>query len=184
MKKFIIVAGVAVALLIVLGFVAKFFVKQHDKSFSPEEEVTYTSGDLFIRVFYNRPFKKGREIFGGLVPFDKVWRTGANEATTFETNKDLIIEGNTLKRGKYSLWTVPGEETWKIIFNSEFGQWGIGSDGEANRNPAKDVLTIDVHAVWQERIFEQFTISFEKVGEDAEMVLIWDKTLVAIPFSY
>jgi hypothetical protein len=184
MKKFIIVAGVAVALLIILGFVAKFFVKQHDKSFSPEEEVTYTSGDLTIRVFYNRPYKKGREIFGSLVPYDEVWRTGANEATTFETNKDLLIEGRTLKRGKYSLWTIPGEDTWNIIFNSEYGQWGIGSDGDANRNPKNDVLTTKVIAVQQERIFEQFTISFERVGDDAEMVLIWDKTLVAMPFSY
>jgi hypothetical protein len=184
MKKFLIVAGVAVALLIILGFVAKFFVNQHDKSFSPEEEVAFTSSNLNIRVFYNRPFKKGREIFGGLVPYDKVWRTGANEATTFETSKDLLIEGKTLKKGKYSLWTIPGEETWKVIFNSEFGQWGIGSDGEANRNPNNDVLTVDVRAVQQERVFEQFTISFEKVGEDAEMVLMWDKTLVAVPFSY
>jgi hypothetical protein len=184
MKKFIIVAGVAVALLIILGFVAKFFVKQHNKSFSPEDEVTYTSGDLTIRVFYNRPFKKGREIFGGLVPYGEVWRTGANEATTFETNKDLLIEGRNLKKGKYTLWTIPGEETWNIIFNSEYGQWGIGSDGQANRNPEKDVLAIDVLAVQQERVFEQFTISFEKVGEDAEMVLIWDKTVVALPFSY
>jgi hypothetical protein len=184
MKKFIIVAGVAVALLIILGFVAKFFVKQHDKSFSPEEEVTYTSGDLTVRVFYNRPFKKGREIFGSLVPYDEVWRTGANEATTFETNKDLLIEGRTLKKGKYSLWTIPGEESWTIILNAEYGQWGIGSDGEANRNPKSDVLNIEVIAVQQERVFEQFTISFERVGEDAEMVLIWDKTLVAMPFSY
>lgn len=184
MKKFIIVAGVAVALLIILGFVAKFFVKQHDKSFSPEEEVTYTSGDLIIRVFYNRPFKKDREIFGGLVPYGKVWRTGANEATTFETNKDILIEGRTLKKGKYTLWTIPGEDAWKVIFNSEYGQWGIGSDGEANRNPKNDVLALDVFAVQQERVFEQFTISFERVGEDAEMVLIWDKTLVAVPFSY
>lgn len=184
MKKFLIISGVAVALLIILGFVAKFFVKQHDKSFSPEEEVAFTAADLKVRVFYNRPFKKGREIFGALVPYDKVWRTGANEATTFEINKDIIIEGNTLKRGKYSLWTIPGDETWKVIFNSETGQWGIGSDGEANRNPNNDVLTVDVHAVQQERVFEQFTISFERVGADAEMVLIWDKTLVAVPFSY
>jgi hypothetical protein len=184
MKKFIIVAGVAVALLIILGFVAKFFVKQHDKSFSPEEEVTYSSGDLTIRVFYNRPYKKDREIFGRLVPYDEVWRTGANEATTFETNKDLLIEGRTLKKGKYSLWTIPGEDRWKVIFNSEYGQWGIGSDGAANRNPKNDVLETDVFAVQQDRVFEQFTISFEKVGEDAEMVLIWDKTLVAVPFSY
>jgi hypothetical protein len=184
MKRFLIVAGVAVALLIILGFVAKFFVKQHDKSFSPEEEVSFKADDLNIQVFYNRPFKKGRDIFGSLVPYDKVWRTGANEATTFQTNKDLLIEGKTLRRGKYTLWTIPGEGSWKIIFNSETGQWGIGSDGEANRNPANDVLTVEVHAMQQAREFEQFTISFEKVGEEAEMVLIWDKTLVAVPFSY
>lgn len=184
MKRFLIVAGVAVAVLIVLGFVAKFFVKQHDKSFSPEDQVVFTSEDLAINVFYNRPYKKGRDIFGSLVPYGEVWRTGANEATTFQTNKDLLIEGQTLKKGKYSLWTIPGEETWKVIFNSEYGQWGIGSDGGANRNPAKDVLSVDVHAVKQGREFEQFTISFEKVGGDAEMVLIWDKTLVSVPFSY
>jgi len=182
MKRFLIIAGVGVAVLIVLAFVTKFFVRQHDKSFSPEDEVVYNVGDLNIRVFYNRPFKKGRDIFGALVPYGKVWRTGANEATTFETNKDLIFEGKTLRKGKYSLWTIPGEETWTIIFNSEYGQWGIGSDGEANRNPARDVLTIEARPLIQNRVFEQFTISFEKVGEDAEMVLMWDKTLVAVPF--
>jgi hypothetical protein len=184
MKRFLIITGVAVAALIILGFVVNFFVKQHTKSFSPEEEVTFEDRDLNIHVFYNRPFKKGREIFGSLVPYGKVWRTGANEATTFQTSKDLLFEGKTLKRGKYTLWTIPGEETWKIMFNSEYGQWGIGSDGQANRNPANDALTVDVHAVQQAREFEQFTISFEKVGEDAEMVLMWDKTLVAVPFSY
>src|SRR5688500_20389354 len=109
MKKFVIITGVAVALLIILGFVAKFFVTQHKKSFSPEEEVTYNSGDLMINVLYNRPYKKGREIFGGLVPYDKVWRTRANEATTFQTNKDLLIERKTLKRAKYTLCTRPCE---------------------------------------------------------------------------
>jgi len=184
MKKFLIITGIAVAFLIVLGFVAKFFVRQHDKSFSPEEEVAFNAGDVKIQVLYNRPFKKERQIFGGLVPYNEVWRTGANEATTFQTNTDLLIEGKTLKRGKYSLWTIPGEETWEIIFNSEHGQWGIGSDGQANRDATKDVLTVKVRALQQQRVFEQFTISFEKVGEDAEMVLIWDKTLVAVPFSY
>src|SRR6185295_3132630 len=152
MKKFLIISGIAVAALIILGAITNFFVKKHTKSFSPEDQIEYKRDDLQVVVFYNRPYKKGRQIFGGLVPYDKVWRTGANEATTFQTNKDLSIEGKTLKRGKYTLWTIPGEETWQIIFNSEYGQWGIGSDGEANRNPAKDVLTVNVHAVQQDRI--------------------------------
>jgi hypothetical protein len=71
-----------------------------------------------------------------------------------------------------------------VIFNSEFGQWGINADGKANRDPQRDVLTVKIPAVKQEKEFEQFTIAFERVGEEAEMVLFWDTTLVAIPFSF
>jgi hypothetical protein len=184
MKRFLIITGVAVAALIVLAGVTRFLVNKHEKSFSPEENISFEQGELQIRVFYNRPFKKGREIFGQLVPFGEVWRTGANEATTFETNQDLMIEGRRLRKGKYSLWTIPGQETWSVIFNSEYGQWGIGPDGSANRDAHRDVLSVEVHPVQSEREFEQFTISFEKVGEDVEMVLIWDKTLVAVPIQY
>ena len=118
------------------------------------------------------------------MPFGKVWRTGANEATLFETNKDILIDGKNLRAGKYTLWTIPEEETWTIIFNTEVGQWGINSDGEANRTPDKDALQVVVHSVKQEREFEQFTISFEKTAEEAEMVFIWDKTLVAVPITF
>lgn len=170
--------------LIIIGGIASVYLKKSTKSLSPEEVIEFAAGDLKIKVFYNRPYKKGREIFGGLVPYGKVWRTGANEATTFETNEDLTFEGKTLKKGKYTIWTIPGEEVWTIIFNSEYGQWGIGANGEANRNPELDVVSLNVRAVQSQREFEQFTISFEKVGEDAEMVLIWDKTLVAVPFSF
>jgi hypothetical protein len=184
MKKFLIFSGIAVAVIILLAWATFFFMRKETKSHSPEEEVVFTDDDLTVRVFYNRPFKKGRAIFGNLVPYDTAWRTGANEATTFETSKDLSFEGKILKKGRYSLWTIPRQETWTVIFNSEFGQWGVNFAGQANRDPSRDALSVDVHAVQQEREFEQFTISFEKVGEDAEMVLIWDKTLVAVPFSY
>lgn len=184
MKRFLIfllIGALTIALLIV-G--VKYMRLSQTKSFSPEDFVVFHQDDLTIRVFYNRPYKKGREIFGKLVPYGKVWRTGANESTTFEVNKDISIEGHILKAGKYSLWTIPGEETWSIIFNSEYGQWGVNSDGESNRNPERDVLTVDVMTLTQSREFEQFTIAFERTGEEAEMVLIWDKTLVAVPISY
>jgi Protein of unknown function (DUF2911) len=184
MKKFLIITGIAVAALIILGAVTRFFVQKHEKSFSPEERITYEQGDLKVNVLYNRPFKKGRKIFGQLVPYGQVWRTGANEATTFETSKDISFEGKTLRRGKYSLWTIPDESTWTIIFNTEYGQWGIGPDGKANRNPERDALSVVVHPVQSQKEFEQFTISFEKVGEDSEMVLIWDTTVVAVPFMH
>ena len=184
MKKFFIFSLIGIAAIAAIVAFIGFMQLKNTKSFSPEEEVEFQQGDLTIKVFYNRPSKKEREIFGGLVPYDQVWRTGANEATTFETSKDLMIEGQTLKAGKYSLWTIPRETTWTIIFNSEHGQWGLNSKGEANRNPEMDVLTVDVHAVKQEQEFEQFTIAFEKTGEDAEMVLIWDTTLVSVPFTF
>jgi len=182
MKKVLVLAVVGILVVAILFAVGYFRLKQ-TKSYSPEDHVVFHQDDLSITVFYNRPYKKGRDIFGKLVPYGKVWRTGANEATTFETNKDLKMDGSTLKAGKYSLWTIPGEESWTVIFNSEHGQWGINSDGQANRNPEKDVLKLDVLAVRQERVFEQFTIAFEKTGEEVEMVLIWDTTLVAIPFT-
>lgn len=184
MKKFLIFSAIGVVVITILVLVLGYVRLKNTKSFSPEDEVVYTSDDLRIRVLYNRPYKKNREIFGKLVPYGKVWRTGANEATIFETNKTITIEGKRLNPGKYSFWTVPDSTTWMVIFNSESGQWGINHKGEANRNPALDVLNIPVHAVTQERVFEQFTIAFEKVGEEAEMVLLWDNTVVAIPFSY
>jgi Protein of unknown function (DUF2911). len=184
MRRFLIFVGIALVLLIILGWGVSIFNMRQEKSRSPEDQVEFSNGDLSIRVFYNRPKKNNREIFGNLVPYNEVWRTGANEATTFETNKELVIEGKTLPRGKYSLWTIPYEDHWTIIFNREYGQWGINSKGEPNRNPARDVLAVDVRSVQQEHEFEQFTIAFEKIGEDAEMVLLWDRTLVAMPFSW
>lgn len=184
MKKFFIFSLIGIAVITAIVAFIGFMQLKNTKSFSPEDEVVFKQGDLTIKVFYNRPSKKGREIFGGLVPYDQVWRTGANEATTFETNKDLVIEGQTLKAGKYSLWTIPRDTTWTIIFNSEHGQWGLNSRGDANRNLQLDVLKVDAHAVRQDQEFEQFTIAFEKTGEDAEMVLIWDKTLVSVPFTF
>ena len=184
MRKFLIFSAIGVSLVTVLVLLVQYIQLKNEKSFSPEEEVFYTDGKLKVNVFYNRPYKKNRKIFNGLVPYGKVWRTGANEATVFETNKSIIIEGKKLAPGKYTIWTIPDSTTWQVIFNSQTGQWGINHKGEANRDPNLDVLVVPVHAVIQDRIFEQFTISFEKVGEDAEMTLLWDNTVVAIPFSY
>jgi hypothetical protein len=182
MKKFLLV--LSVALIIILG-VLTYFRVYYTKSFSPEEKVSFNDGNLQIDVIYNRPFKKGRVIFGEneLVPFGKVWRTGANEATVFETNKALKFGDNTLAPGKYSLWTIPNETSWTIIFNSETGQWGVGFNGEANRKTENDVLSVDAPVVSIEKEFEQFTISIEESDDDLELTFIWDKTLVAVPFS-
>jgi hypothetical protein len=179
MKKGLIIVGVLVVVL--AGVFA--FIRYSTKSHSPESNVSFSDGNLKVHVFYNRPYKKGREIFGKLVPFGKTWRTGANEATVFETSSDLKFGDKELKAGKYSLWTVPGEKSWQVVFNSEIPSWGVNFNAEANRNPATDVLIVESPVVQENKEFEQFTISVEKVGDGAELILIWDKTLVAVPFS-
>ncbi len=184
MKKFLIFSAVGAVLVTSLVLTVQFIRYKHTKSFSPEEEVTFNENGVRLRVLYNRPYKKGREIFGALVPYGKVWRTGANEATLFETNKTLTIKDKKLAPGKYSLWTIPDSIVWTVIFNSEHGQWGVNSKMEANRDPALDVLSVPVQAIKQERVFEQFTIQFEKMGEEVEMILLWDQTVVAVPIEF
>src|SRR6187401_1933713 len=151
MKKFLIFSSIGIVVIVSLMALIAYLKTVNTKSLSPEDDAIFTNGDLTVRVFYNRPFKKGREIFGTLVPYGKVWRTGANEATTFETSKDLSVDGKILKKGKYTLWTIPGEENWSVIFNKEHGQWGVNSSGEANRDPILDALVIEVRALKQER---------------------------------
>jgi len=180
MRKFLIVLGIV--LVVILG-VLTYFRFYYTKSFSPENEVKYEQGDLKISVVYNRPSKKGRVIFGELVPYGIVWRTGANEATTFQTNKDLKFDDKILKAGKYSLFTIPNQEKWTVIFNAESGQWGVGFNGEANRDPAKDVITVEAPSVTMNKEVEQFTIEIENMGGEHELTFIWDKTVVAVPFS-
>lgn len=182
MKRVLIIVGVV--LVIIFG-VLTYLRLSYTKSFSPESDVNFADGELKVHVFYNRPSKKGRVIFAkdGLVPYGKVWRTGANEATVFETNKDLSFGGQTLVAGKYSLWTIPNETSWIIIFNKEIPGWGVSFDGQAQRNPATDALQVESPVVLQEKEFEDFTINVEKAGEEMELLFIWDKTLVATPFS-
>ena len=117
---------------------------QGDKASRPSPPATATGkvDGATITINYGSPSVKGRKIWGDLVPYDKAWRVGANEATIFETDKDIKVEGKALPAGKYTLFAVPGEKEWQIIFNSQTGQWGIKRGGDANRDPANDVLTV------------------------------------------
>ena len=117
--------GGFVGLALLFFFVLAPILKNNTKKHSPEQTVTYNQGDLQIDLFYCAPSKKDRVIFGELVPYGEVWRTGANEASTFTTNKDLSIDGQTLAAGTYSLWTIPDREQWQVIFNSKMYPWGV-----------------------------------------------------------
>ena len=177
MKKLIVATGILVAAIItaLIGF------RVHTKSFSPHDKVTY-SQDASITVQYSRPYKRGREVFGQLVPYNQLWRTGANEATHFYTDKDLLIKDKLLKAGTYTLFTIPKEESWTIIFNKETGQWGIDPfTMEVNRDINNDALTIEATSIKTTDMFEQFTIGLEQMGNEIEMVMMWDHTVVVIP---
>jgi len=130
---------------------------QDDKSKRPSPPATASGkiGSATITIDYSSPAVKGRKIFGGLLPYGTVWRAGANEATIFTTDKDIKVEGKALSAGKYSLFATPGEKEWAVIFNSETGQWGDKQNGDANLDPAKNVLTVTVKPVKSASITER-----------------------------
>jgi hypothetical protein len=105
---------------------------------SPLEIVTLKYESTYVKVTYGRPHKKGREIFGELVPYGKIWRTGANEATEITFTNDVLINKKKLKAGTYTIFTIPEKDKWKVIFNSDLGQWGA-----YNYNADKNVLEVD-----------------------------------------
>ncbi len=185
MKKFLnillwIIGGLIVFSLLFM-FVIGPILKSQTKKHSPEKHITFAKDDLDLKVFYCSPSKKGRTIFGELVPYDEVWRTGANEASTFSTNKDLIIDGKELPKGTYTLWTIPGESTWQVIFNSEMYEWGvIYTDQSASREPEFDVLVATVPSSKSLTVTENFTISFSDIGTDTLMILAWDQVVVPV----
>ena len=148
---------------------------------SPLTAVSIRYKEAYLKIIYSQPHKKGREIFGNLVPFDQVWRTGANEATEITVTKDILINNQLLKAGTYSLLTIPGKEKWKIILNSDLGMWG-----SYNYNPKKDVLSFESKSqpIPNGVVFEPFTILINQKTDTAEIVLLWDQTQVSFPVQF
>ncbi len=181
MNKFLKWTLIVLGSLAALVFIGFQVMKSNTKKASPEGTVAYAKDGLKVDIFYNRPSKRGRVIFGELVPFGQVWRTGANEATTFETNKDLTIGGQVLPAGKYTLWTLPGANEWKVMFNKEMYGWGVDFDQKAQRKPESDALQVTVVPQELPEVMEMFTITIEDQPVPT-LVLAWDRTRVAVPF--
>ncbi len=141
------------------------------KRASPPGTAEITLAGKKVKIDYGRPSMRGRKIFGELVPFGEVWRTGANEATHFSTEADLEIGGARVPAGKYTLYTLPAESGWKLIINKQTGQWGTEYD------QAQDLARVDMKTELIEIPIEQFTISFlPKGGDGATLRLDWEKT--------
>lgn len=109
----------------------------NDEVASPRKKLDASLGNIEITVDYGSPLAKGRELWGGLVPYDAIWRTGANEATNLETSGDLLVEGELLPAGHYSMFTIPTAGEWTVVFNGQPAQWGA-----YNHDPALDVLRV------------------------------------------
>lgn len=145
---------------------------------SPHESVSGTVGEANITVTYGRPYKKGREIYGGLVPFDAVWRTGADEATTLETDRDLMLGELHVPAGKYSVYTIPSVEKWTLIVNNVADQWGTQYD------EAQDLGRAEMSVAEASEMTEQLTIAIEAgEGSNGTLSIVWDMTVAALPIT-
>ncbi len=142
---------------------------------SPAAKVTQTIGLTEVEVTYSRPSVRERQVFGELEPYGKVWRTGANEASTFSTSTDIEVEGKALPAGTYALFTIPGEEYWTIIFNQVAEQWGAFQHDEK-----KDALRVQVKARKGSHQ-EQLLIHFPEVSQSsATLSLHWQEVVVPV----
>jgi hypothetical protein len=142
------------------------------KPISPHESAV--GKDISVR--YGRPYKKGRPIFGALVPYGKVYRCGADSATTVTFDKDALVDGKPVKAGTYTLFVIPNEQTWTIILNGQLGQWGA-FDYDKYKN--KDVLQTNVPVKKLDHVVEQLTIGLPP----SSMVITWDDVEVTVPVT-
>ena len=153
---------------------------QDDKSKRPSPPASaqckFADGKT-ITVDYSSPRAKGRKIYGGLVPFGKEWRTGANDATTFVTTADLTIGGKDVPAGKYTLYTTPNEKSWTLMINKQTGQWGTDYDAK------QDLLHAEMEISALPAAVENFTISFHEMGKGCHIYLDWEKTRAAAEIS-
>ncbi|MBK8505377.1 MAG: DUF2911 domain-containing protein [Saprospiraceae bacterium] len=174
---------IGVGILAIIFFVGSRILINQTKKASPEDLVEYIDGDKKIEVFYCQPGKRDRQIFGGLVPYGKVWRTGANEASTFEVSQDINVGGKKLPAGKYTLWTIPNPDQWTVIFNKKMYGWGVNFSEEALREPEQDALTIQVPVEKTTSVTELFTIEID-TNRTLGMSLAWDDIIVRVPLAW
>ena len=146
---------------------------------SPVATLAQQIGVMDVTVKYSRPGIKDREIYGGLVPFGELWRTGANATTSFKFSDDVTIEGNNVPAGEYGLYTIPGQDEWTIIFNKNLG-WGAGAYKEED-----DVARFTVKPEKMAHTVETFTIEFDHIRDNwAFVVLTWENTLVKFKIEF
>jgi len=162
--------------LVVFMTITAAVFAQNKQPLSPPAQATFTFADgKTVTVDYSRPSMRNRKIFGGLVPYDQVWRTGANAATSLKTDVDLNIGGTKVPAGSYTVYTIPGMSSWQLIINKQTGQWGTKYD------QSQDLARIPMQVSQRPSGLELFTISFDKTGGDSAMLkLEWENTIASV----
>jgi hypothetical protein len=175
MKKLSVLSPVLMILFVFAGFISSA-QQIRTPSSSPSSKVTQTVGLTDITINYSRPGVKDRVIFGDLVPFGKIWRTGANAATKIEFSDDVTVEGKPVKAGTYALFTIPGKDEWTVIFNSNFNQSGTG-----DYKDSLDVLRVKVKPEKLSEKIESFRIEINNLkSTSANIELAWENTIVKV----
>ena len=144
---------------------------------SPHETVKATVAGADISIEYGRPYMRGRKIMGGLVPYGRVWRTGADAATTMTTSKPLVIGDTTVPVGKITLYTLPAEDQWKLILNKQTGQWGTEYD------QSKDLARVDLTKKALTAPVDQLTFAIEPGASGGTLKISWETTELSVPFT-
>lgn len=176
--KFLSAKTILLALLLIgVLSIESFSQKKEEVRISPKAMVEQTVGFTEVTIEYGRPGVKGRTIWGGLVPYNAVWRAGANEATKITFSTDVKIDGKKLKSGSYSFFAIPGQKTWILIFNKVADQWGA-----FEYNDVEDALRVEVTPMqnncWQEWL--AYTIN-KSADNKAVVMLEWEK--LKVPFN-
>ena len=147
---------------------------------SPKSTLTQLVGLTNVEIVYSRPSAKGRDVFNNLVPFGKLWRTGANENTTISFSDDVVIDGKKLPKGKYALYTTPRADNWEVVFYSDTNNWG----NPETWDETKVALRTNAKTEILNRNVESFTIGINNLDNNfGHLELSWEKTLVAIKFE-
>lgn len=151
-----------------------------DIRISPVALASISYKDTYVKITYGQPAKRNREIFGGLVPYHEVWRTGANEATEITLTRDVVILGKSVTAGTYSLFTIPKPDEWIIILNKDVGLWGA-----YNYNSRQDYFRWSVPVKkLEEKMYERLTMSFDDRNNEADLNICWDDICVRLPIQF
>jgi Protein of unknown function (DUF2911) len=164
--------------LLVLFTTAAFAQMGGGKPSPPASASCDLGGGKTIKTDYSSPRMKGRKIYGGLVPFGDVWRTGANEATTFVTSSDVVVGGKTIPAGSYTIFTVPTADKWTLIINKKTGEWGIPYKYESD-----ELARVEMKVSKLPSPVENFTLTYDKAAGGCTLRLDWETTRASVNIS-